>query len=57
MILAAAALLADDPSPDEGAISGRLEGNVCRCGTYPRIVQAVKLAAWAMRKAEGEAKP
>ncbi len=45
MIVAAAALLASDPDPDEAAIAEALERNVCRCGAYPRIVRAVRLAA------------
>jgi nicotinate dehydrogenase subunit B len=45
MIMTAAALLATDPDPDEATIAQALEGNVCRCCTYPRIVQAVRRAA------------
>jgi isoquinoline 1-oxidoreductase subunit alpha len=51
MIVAAAALLNENPSPNEREIMRRLEGNVCRCGTYPRIVAAVRQAASAARKA------
>lgn len=51
MIVAAAALLNESPSPSEQEIMRRLEGNVCRCGTYPRIVAAVRQAASAARKA------
>jgi xanthine dehydrogenase YagT iron-sulfur-binding subunit len=47
-ILAAAALLADNPRPDEAAIRAALSGNLCRCGTYPRIVLAVQEAARRM---------
>jgi len=43
--MAAAALLAADRSPDDGAIVASLSGNLCRCGTYPRIRSAVKAAA------------
>jgi aerobic-type carbon monoxide dehydrogenase small subunit (CoxS/CutS family) len=50
MIVAAVALLASQPDPSEEEIASRLVGNVCRCGTYPRILAAVKLAAQAMRK-------
>ena len=49
-ILAAAALLSDNPSPDEPAIRSALSGNLCRCGTYPRIVLAVQEAARRMQK-------
>jgi isoquinoline 1-oxidoreductase len=45
MIMSAAALLAADPNPDEAAIVAALDGNVCRCCAYPRIVRAVRRAA------------
>ena len=45
MIVASAGFLASNPSPSEAQIKQALEGNVCRCGTYPRIVAAVRLAA------------
>ncbi len=45
MVLSAVALLARDPSPDDAAIRCALEGNICRCGGHPRIVQAVRSAA------------
>jgi CO/xanthine dehydrogenase Mo-binding subunit/aerobic-type carbon monoxide dehydrogenase small subunit (CoxS/CutS family) len=44
MIMAAAALLATDPDPDEAEIVAALDGNVCRCCAYPRIVKAVRRA-------------
>ena len=44
-ILSAAALLEKDPDPDDAAIDAAMSGNICRCGTYPRIRKAVKLAA------------
>ncbi|MDB5214253.1 MAG: [2Fe-2S]-binding protein [Myxococcaceae bacterium] len=44
-ILAAAALLERNPDPTDGDIDAALSGNVCRCGTYPRIRQAVHAAA------------
>src|SRR3954454_7158448 len=43
--LAAMALLESDPSPDEATIDRLMNGNVCRCGTYPRIRAAIKEAA------------
>jgi isoquinoline 1-oxidoreductase beta subunit len=43
--LAAAALLETDRSPDDAAIGQWMNGNLCRCGTYPRIRQAVREAA------------
>ncbi len=51
MIVSAAGLLAGNGNPSEEEIAGRMGGNICRCGTYPRIMAAVKRAAQAMRKA------
>jgi aerobic-type carbon monoxide dehydrogenase small subunit (CoxS/CutS family) len=45
MIVASAGLLASNPNPSDAQIKQALEGNVCRCGTYPRIVAAVRMAA------------
>ena len=45
MIMRATALLATTPKPTESEIVTRMNGNVCRCGTYPRIVEAVQRAA------------
>ncbi len=45
MILAAAALLKETPKPSASLIREKLDGHLCRCGTYPRIVEAVRLAA------------
>lgn len=45
MIMQATALLAENPQPTEKQIIMRMNGNVCRCGTYPRIVAAVRRAA------------
>lgn len=47
MIMAASALLARNTEPDARAVQRALHGNICRCGTYPRIVQAVLQAARA----------
>ena len=44
-IMAAVALLADNPSPTEGDVRRGMSGNLCRCGTYPKIVRAVLAAA------------
>jgi aerobic-type carbon monoxide dehydrogenase small subunit (CoxS/CutS family) len=44
-ILAALALLDDNPRPSEPEIRRALSGNLCRCGTYPKIVRAVQDAA------------
>ena len=45
MIMASVSLLKTKPSPSEDEIRHGLQGNICRCGTYPRIVQAVRMAA------------
>ncbi len=45
MIMSAVALLQRNPSPSEGEIVNFMDGNVCRCGTYPRIVSAIQKAA------------
>ncbi|MEI2453626.1 (2Fe-2S)-binding protein [Lysobacter firmicutimachus] len=44
-IMSAAALLAKIPAPSDADIDQALSGNLCRCGTYPRIRAAVKRAA------------
>ena len=44
MIVSCVALLKKTPHPSEAEIRRAMEGNVCRCGTYPRIVAAVQLA-------------
>jgi nicotinate dehydrogenase subunit A len=45
MILSAAALLARNPDPSDEQIRGALNGNLCRCGTHTRIINAVRRAA------------
>ena len=44
-MMAAVALLERDPRPDDRSIRAALDGNVCRCGAYPRILRAVHRAA------------
>lgn len=44
MIMAGAGLLGRNPDPAEPEILSAMQGNVCRCGTYPRIVAAIRLA-------------
>ena len=44
-IMAAAALLAVDPEPSDEAIRRAMDGNLCRCGTYPRIRRAIRRVA------------
>jgi aerobic-type carbon monoxide dehydrogenase small subunit (CoxS/CutS family) len=44
-IMQAAALLERTPHPTDAEIDGAMEGNICRCGTYPRIRRAIHAAA------------
>lgn len=44
-IMAAAALLSKNASPTDADIDRAMQGHICRCGTYPRIRQAIKTAA------------
>src|ERR1700746_3093804 len=44
-IMSAAALLATPPNPDDADINAAMAGNICRCGTYVRIREAIKHAA------------
>jgi len=48
-IMSAAALLATKPHPTDAEIDDALSGNLCRCGTYPRIRAAVRRAAGVVR--------
>lgn len=50
-IVQAAALLAEDPNPSDETIDDVMSGNLCRCGTYPRIRAAVKTAAQKLQEA------
>ncbi|HYA97940.1 MAG TPA: (2Fe-2S)-binding protein [Methylomirabilota bacterium] len=51
MIMSAAALLKAKANPTEAEIVHHMEGNICRCGTYPRIVAAVRRAAKTLQGA------
>ncbi|MNC79977.1 Isoquinoline 1-oxidoreductase subunit alpha [compost metagenome] len=46
-IMSASALLASNPNPGDAEIDGAMSGNICRCGTYLRIREAIKVAAKA----------
>ncbi len=50
-IMQAAALLAETPDPTDEDIDDAMSGNLCRCGTYPRIRAAVKSAAAKLKEA------
>ena len=53
-IMAAAALLEKIPSPTDSDIDEAMSGNICRCGTYPRIREAIKQAAGKLATARKE---
>lgn len=49
-MMQAASLLAENPNPSDQDIDAAMSGNLCRCGTYPRIRAAVKCAAGLMQE-------
>jgi isoquinoline 1-oxidoreductase alpha subunit len=51
-IMSAVALLKKKPAPTDADIDAFMQGNICRCGTYPRIRRAIKKAALLMAKAD-----
>jgi isoquinoline 1-oxidoreductase alpha subunit len=51
MIMAAVGLLTQTPDPTVTQIVRQMENNICRCGTYPRIVAAIQSASSRMRRA------
>jgi aerobic-type carbon monoxide dehydrogenase small subunit (CoxS/CutS family) len=53
-IMSAVALLSRNPQPDDRQIRAALTGNICRCGTYVRILQAAKAAAERMGQEGGK---
>ena len=50
-VMAATALLVKNPAPSDADIDGALSGNICRCGTYQRVREAVKSASASLKKA------
>src|SRR5580704_7460549 len=50
MIMSAVSLLNAHPNPSEADIGHFMEGNICRCGTHPRIVAAIQDAAKEMKR-------
>jgi len=50
-IMSASALLASNPHPSDADIDDAMSGNICRCGTYVRIREAIKEAAQSSRQA------
>ena len=53
MIMSAVALLKRNPAPRESEIVDFMDGNICRCGTYPRIVAAIQKAAGGRGRERG----
>jgi aerobic-type carbon monoxide dehydrogenase small subunit (CoxS/CutS family) len=51
MVMATIGMLRTTPNPSEAEIARLMDRNVCRCGTYPRIVKAIKLAVDKNRQA------
>ena len=56
MIVKAAELLWKNPRPNEAQIRSAMNGHLCRCGTYPRIVRAVQRASETMTASAGAAR-
>jgi aerobic-type carbon monoxide dehydrogenase small subunit (CoxS/CutS family) len=56
MIMSATSLLSQIPHPTDNQIVGHMDGNICRCGTYPRIMAAIKRAAAAAPKGASHAR-
>ena len=54
MIMSGVALLKATPSPSASEIARAMEGNVCRCGTYPRIIAAVQRASGSSSQREDQ---
>jgi aerobic-type carbon monoxide dehydrogenase small subunit (CoxS/CutS family) len=50
MIMSSVGLLQSNPNPSQADIVQFLQGNICRCGTHPRVVEAIHHAAKAMQE-------
>jgi aerobic-type carbon monoxide dehydrogenase small subunit (CoxS/CutS family) len=55
MIMSGVGLLKKTPNPTDAEILRAMDGNICRCGTYPRIVAAIRQAAGGDKAAKGGA--
>jgi aerobic-type carbon monoxide dehydrogenase small subunit (CoxS/CutS family) len=55
MIIQAADLLSKNPQPTEAEIRTAMNGHLCRCGSYPRVIKAIQRASHAMANAIEEA--
>jgi aerobic-type carbon monoxide dehydrogenase small subunit (CoxS/CutS family) len=54
MMIKAAELLSKNPRPTDGQIRAAMNGHLCRCGTYPRMMRAIRRASEMMRGARSE---
>src|SRR5205814_9066192 len=52
MIMSASALLSKNPKPNRAEIISSMNGNICRCGTYQRIVEAIQIASGGRTEAK-----
>src|SRR5205085_10366432 len=50
-VMSATALLVSNPAPSDAQIDEAMSGNICRCGTYQRIREAIKSASASLKKA------
>jgi len=48
MIIKGSELLSRNPRPSEAQIRSAMDGHLCRCGTYPRVMKAIQVAALAI---------
>ena len=56
-VMAAIALLGKNPSPSDKQIDEAMDGNICRCGTYQRIREAIKSAGASLKGGAPKAAP
>ena len=57
MILSAVSLLNAKPKPTDAEIADGMQGNICRCGTHPRVVAAIRRASATMQGVRQGARP
>jgi len=50
-VMSAVALLGKDPAPSDADIDAAMSGNICRCGTYQRVREAIRSASASLKKA------
>ena len=54
MIVKASELLSKNPRPSDAQIRSAMNGHLCRCGTYPRVLKAIRRASQKMAEVKGE---